>query len=682
MARRSRYAGGLDAARGASYEVKGNPLPYVIPPVAAVVNLILAGVLSRLWGAYADPTVWQAAWRAGLILACSVAIVWCTWQVGRARQLPLRAASLLMSMAACGGLFVLTFTRWTFDAVMTYLLIMITASIMLAVTKLLHGKGDDARSSPFGELGERVKELQDIGKTGRPKVVDGRVVTHTEMVHGADFGSLATKEVRTAIASANDVPVGGVRMIRDRNTPRTGRVEISPVDMLEHPPAWPGLSAPGGSIAEPLRIAVYQTGSVVPLILPGDPSVDRNAMGVLILLGASGSGKTALQLELAAEARSRVDAEVVYIDGRKGLQLPKAFRDAMHVMIHDQAEGERYLDGLIPDVAKRAAQIGGHGHDQWTAGCTKCPKYKVVIVDEASKFIESEDTMVELAESVRSAGIGLLLGQQRATGDRLPTSVRSTVGGVICMGVKDIGEAARVLSEETIEAGADPSWKNRKPGALYAELPGTDPDDWSLPGRTYKIDRDEVVAELVAYLASIGEAPAGTGIAVTAAAAVKESVASVKESVASATAEPVRDRDDDDDPDRDNDPDLVPPPVDPDCPPDEDPHAPITVPNRTRVPLDLEPENGRQYTPAEIRAMIRKAIVTAYGNGRRDVRPVNFSPIVGLVGDKGLKPPTLTKILGEFCQGPAPLLRKNDHGIYEILPPDDDEPGAALARAA
>lgn len=653
-----------DLRRGATHEVKGNPLPYVIPPVAAVGNLILAGILSRLWGAYAHPSVWQVAWRAGLILLCSTAIVWCTWAVGRPRQLPLRTASLLMSGAACGGLFVLTFSRWSFDKIMTYLMIMFTASIMLAITKLLHGRGDDARANLFGDLGERVRELQDIGKTGKPKEIEGRIVTHAEMVPGADFNSLAKPDVRTGIASALDVPVGGVRMIRDHNTPRTGRIEISPVDMLEHPPAWPGLSAPGGSIAEPLRIAVYQTGAPIPIYLPGDPAEGRNAMGVMILLGQPGSGKTELQLFLAAEARSRRDAEVVYIDGRKGLQLPKAFRDAMHLMIHNAQDGERYLGGLIAEVARRAAQIGGHGHEQWTAGCAKCPKYLLVIVDEASKFLESEDTLVELTESVRSAGIGMLLGIQRATGDRMPTSVRTSIGGAICMGVKDVGEGARVLSEETIEAGADPGWKNRKPGALYAELPGTDPDDWSLPGRTYKPDRDGVIGELVAYLTAIGETPT---------------------EAAGAPAEPAPPEayrgDEDDDPDADRDAECAPPPVDPDCLPDEDPHEPITVPRRTRVPLDLDPENGRQYSPAEIRSMIRKAILTAYGNDVRAVRPSNFAPIVSLVGEEGLKPPTLTKILGEFCQGPDALLRKGDRGVYEILPPAGED-GSELAAAA
>ncbi|WP_436528599.1 ATP-binding protein [Actinoplanes sp. HUAS TT8] len=667
MARQSRYSGGMNLARGASREVHGNPLPYVIPPVSAVVNLILAGILSRMWGAYANPTVWEAAWRAGLIVICSTLIVWCTWGVGRARKFELRVASMLMSICSCGGLFVLTFRPWSFDAVMVYLIIMITTSLLLAVTKLLRGDGTDARAGVFGELGDRVRELQDIGKTGTPKMIDGRIVTHTEMVHGGNFADLQKKEVRTAIASSLDVPVGGVRMVPDRGTPRVGRMEISPVDMLENPPAWPGLSAPGGSIADPIRLAVYQTGSIVPLILPGDPKAERNAIGVLVLLGASGSGKTALQLELACEARSRVDAEVVYIDGRKGLQLPKAFRDAMHVMIHNQTDGERYLDGMIAEVARRAAQIGGHGHDQWTAGCTKCPKFQVVIVDEASKFIESEDTMVELAESVRSVGIFVLLGQQRATGDRLPTSVRSTIGGVIVMGVRDIAEAARLLSEETIEAGADPSWKNRKPGALYAEVPGTDPEDWSLPGRTFKIDRDELVAELIAYLASIGEAPDDTGA--TAGAPVPP-----RPPAPVGTGEVV-DEGRDDDPDADRDTECAPPARDPECLPEEggDPYEPIRVPNRKRIPLDLEPADGRQYSPSEIRAMVRQMILSGYQQGQRVCRPSQFSALVDVVGEDGLKPPTLTKILKEFCQGPEPLLsRTGDRGVYDIIVPAPD----------
>ncbi|MEU4164537.1 DNA/RNA helicase domain-containing protein [Actinoplanes sp. NPDC026670] len=673
MARQTRTRGGMDAARGASYEVRGNPLPYVIPPVSAIVNLILAGVLSRMWGAYANPTVWEAAWRAGLIVICSTLIVWCTWGVGRARKLELRVASLLMSICSCGGLFVLTFRPWSFDAVMVYLIVMVTLSLLLAITKLLRGDGTDQRAGVFGELSERVRELQDIGKTGTPKTVDGRIITHTEMVHGGNFADLQKKEVRTAIASAMDVPVGGVRMVPNRGTPRVGRMEISPVDMLENPPAWPGLSAPGGSIAEPIRLAVYQTGQVVPLILPGDPKAERNAIGVLVLLGASGSGKTALQLELASEARSRVDAEVVYIDGRKGLQLPKAFRDAMHVMIHDQAEGERYLDALIPEVARRAAQIGGHGHDQWTAGCAKCPKFRVVIVDEASKFIESEDTMVELAESVRSVGIFLLLGQQRATGDRLPTSVRSTIGGVICMGVRDVAEAARLLSEETIEAGADPSWKNRKPGALYAEVPGTDPEDWSLPGRTFKIDRDELVAELIAYLASIGEAPDGAVVAAPAAAAPRRP--------APAPAGEVMPGEDDDDPDADKDAECAPPRRDPECLPEEggDPYEPITIPRRERIPLDLEPAEGRQFSPSEVRAMVRRMILSAAEQGQRTCRHSQFAPLVDVVGETGLKPPTLSKILKELCQGPDPLLsRTGDKGVYDILVP---EAGAELVGA-
>jgi hypothetical protein len=657
-----------DLARGAAYTVQANPLPYVVPAAAGLVNLVLSGVLSLLWGAYARPTVWETAWRSGLILACSGLIVWATWRVGRARKAELRVASMLMSATSCVGLWALTFRGWTFDSVMVYLLVMACACVLLAVTKMLRGDGGDTRPGLFGELAERVQELKDVGQTGRPKVIDGRIVTHTEMLPGADFGELAKPGVRTAIASALNVPVGGVRMVADRNTPRTGRMEVSPVDMLENPPAWPGLSAPGGSIADPVRVMVYQTGRPVPLYLPGDPDAGRNAMGVLLLLGQSGSGKTELQIFLAAEVRSRRDTEVVYIDGRKGLQLPEALRTNVHTFIHEASKGEEYLAGLVHEVARRAAQLGAHGHDQWTGGCPKCPPFRLVIVDEASKFIAAEDDLVELAESIRSVGICLLLGIQRATGDRLPTSVRSTIGGVICMGVKNVQEAARVLSEETIEAGADPGWQNKKPGALYAELPGTDSDDWSLPARTYRPDRDGVLAELVAYLNGTGQAPAAAPAPAGPLPAPAGDGEVVDEHQEPAEADS-------------DDPDVQPVPVDPDCPPDPDPFTPITVPNRPRIPLDLEPANGQKFKPSEIREIFRQAIMQAYAEGHREVKPSSFAPVVSIVGEDGLRPPTISKILREFCEPaadrPALLRRAADRGVYQIIIDDQQLIGAA-----
>lgn len=641
-----------DLVRGVGQVVRDSPLPYVVPPAAALINFGASGLLAHVWGAYADPTPWESAWRSGVMLCCSGGIVWTTWMVGRARHLPLRAASLLMSTGSCAGLWVLTWRGWTPDSVITYLLTMGAASAMLATTRLLRGDGTDAKPSAFGELSERVQELKDIGKTSRPKVVDGRIVTEVTMQRGGDFGKLTRPEVRTAIASAHDVPVGGVRMVPDRTSPRRGRMEISPVDMLENPPAWPGLSAPGGSIAAPIRLAVYQTGGELPLILPGDPTAGRNAIGVMILLGQSGSGKTELQLFLAAEARSRRDTRVTYIDGRKGLQLPEAFRNAMHTMICDAAEGEQYLESLVDLVATRAAQIGGHGHEQWTPGCGKCPPFEVVIVDEASKFIESEDALVELAESVRSVGIFILLGLQRGTGDRVPTSVRSTVGAVICMGTKTTAEGARVLSEDTITAGADPGkWSNKKPGALYAELPGVDPDDWSMPARTYKPDRDRVIAELVAHLG--GEQPPAPAAPLPA---------------PLGEGEPVDDDQADEQTEVD-DPECPPLPDDPDCPTDDDPRTPLTVPTRKRIPLLLEPEGGRQFTPDEIRDFFRQAIEQARDRGIEYVKPSSFGPIVNLVGENGLRPPTITKILREFCEpGPGQLLRRSPtRGVYVVL---------------
>jgi hypothetical protein len=357
-------------------------------------------------------------------------------------------------------------------------------------------------------------------------------------------------------------------------------------------------------------------------------------------------------MKLAAEARSRRDVEVVYIDARKGGQLPSDLRKAVHVFIADEDAGESYLHALVDAVSARAAQMGEHGHAQWTEGCDRCPKFLLVIVDEASKFVEAEDVLVELAESVRSVGIMLLLGLQRATGDRLPTSVRTTVGGVICLGVSNAREGGRVLSEETMAAGADPGWKNTKPGALYAELPGTDPDDWSLPARTYRPDGGAMLSELVAYLASVDEQ-------VTPAPQLPVPV------------EPSPNG---------GDPECPPLPVDPECLPDEDPREPIDVPDRPRIPLTLEPETGQQYSPAEVRAMFRQMILGAHEKGVTQVKPAMFPRIAEVVGEEGVKPPTVSKILKELCQpGPDRMLRRSEaRGVYLI----DLEQAPALVGAA
>jgi hypothetical protein len=155
--------GKADLLRGAHVSIRANVSPYLLPPAAALGNLILAAVLSHVWGVYAHATPWQMAYRTAAVAGCGALVTWATWRVGQARRLELRVASMLMSAAASVFLFVFTFRGMTGDTVTMYLLVMLCASVLLAITKLLKGDGGDARPSVFGTLAERVDELKMIG---------------------------------------------------------------------------------------------------------------------------------------------------------------------------------------------------------------------------------------------------------------------------------------------------------------------------------------------------------------------------------------------------------------------------------------------------------------------------------------------------------------------------------------
>lgn len=652
---------------GAAHVMRGNPWPYVAPLAGGVLNLALAGFLSLAWGAYdRDATVWQIACRSGLTLGIGAGLLWVTYIAGQARPLVVRAVSMAVALISTAELFVLTFAGFSFDRVVTFTLLMLGGAMALAITRLLAGDGKDTkRGSPFGVLADRVQALAQVGAMSRPKEIDGAVVTDLRMEIGATASELQTDDVRGAIAGAVGVPRGNVMLTEDPSNPSRGRLEILARNLVDKPLPYPGLSAPGGCISEPIRVGTYATGRPVPIHLFGDPDKGRNAIGVMAVLGQQGSGKTGLLLQFIAEVGSRRNADLVVLDTRKAGQLP-AWVHKIATVIGVKDAAIAYLDELVEEVRQRTDHLGAEGLSQWTPASTL--NAKVIVADEAAGMELTREgpgaVIVDLAESIRSSGIFLVVGLQRATADRFDSSAKQQLGGVICMGVKDNVEAGRVLSAPTMAAGANPeAWGNKKAGCFYAEVPGVAEEDWPRAARTFVAHPKELERAVMGYLTPKAQvtAPVPASQPTTTAAPVTDPVkAPARPKV---VKDPTKLDLTDDDPDAPRDNLML----------DEgdeneviDPHEPISA---TPAGLDLADPPVREYAPEELLGYVRTAVVRLRDKGREAVKVGTVTAMVGdVVGSDVIAPPRMTQFMGALVQ--EGLLRKADtKGWYKIVQP-------------
>lgn len=603
--------------------------PYLVTPAAASGLWVGTAGAHAMW---ADTPGWPAA---GLTLA-GVGLTALTWRAAAARGV---VRQTVATLAAGAG------STWTLGAVIAapwsrpwldmWLIGAPAASIAMAVLRVLRsGDGHDHDGGTGAGLADAVKSLRGA-RVGRARVDGARATAPVTLEAGTSAADLAGE--RDSLASALDVAATAVRVVPDADSARRARVEVVPVDQLREMIPWPGLSAPGGSIAEPVVLGRMEDGEPLRLWLPGDHAAGRNATHVLVV-GMSGAGKTELLLTLAAEVLSRADAELWMADPRKGDQLPGWLRTGAARTATAEADVEELLDALPGDIATRARWLGERGHKQWTpaAGRQGLP-YRVVIVDEAARVVAGNPLVTELAESARSAGISLILGLQRASHDRLPTSARANIGGSLVLGVRDETDASMALSDTTMDAGAAPwVWGNTRPGYLYAEVPGVEPERWSMPARSYGVDEAERAAAVAPYLPAAEPAQARP-------------------------SRPSRTGADDD---QNDEPNAA---LDQSEPPDDvDPSQPITIPpGMPRIPLGglRTPPMGTQ----EARAWLCQHLEALYDAGVTSIRPSDLSDVIEATGRGGS---WLNKELRRMAKsGPDSILEQTDRGVYRIRVP-------------
>ena len=508
--------GGRDLGRGrhspAGRRHRPKPGDYIAPPTEYVTpwlaGLVVAGLgygEHWLWGARLP----DAAWAAAATLAATAGLTALTWGYSAARLPLLRwhttAVTALAGLTTLVTLVVGPSQAWA--GVQGFGLVVVCASWNIRRIPAVRGEGRDQHGTARSGLDEL---LGLPGASAKIVSVDGpRREAEIRTVGGQDYGDV--QAAARKINAMAGLPPNSTRAVPDPDDSSKARMVMVTEDVLRAMLPWPGPSAPGGSIAAPLRHGVYEDGLPAQVWLPGNWAPDRprdvdprNAIHLLIM-GISGAGKTITALILAVEILTRRDAVLIWVDCVKGVQSAGPIQAGVACFVTDRAAAKQLFVGLRAAVAWRAQWLGQAGYREWWPGCGL--PYLVVWVEEATQAIPDGDVITRLTESMRSVGMSLVLSMQRASADNIPSSARANMGASMCFGVNDKSggqsDAQFALSEETIAAGAHPeAWGTAKPGYHYLETPGVPPERWSTKARSYYED-DAPLAAAVAQWAHV-----------------------------------------------------------------------------------------------------------------------------------------------------------------------------------
>jgi hypothetical protein len=616
--------------------------PYLVAPLFCLVALPATWGVHRAYGTSAA----SAGWTGVAVAFASVGILLFTFFLSRPRGVVMQVMATInagLAIAWCiPAILEGPFTKPKFGF---WLLFALVISFDCALYRIMRqARGDDGShgqvlNGELAELGDAVKQLKGV-RFGRPVVDGAKVTAAIEMPPGRSFEEV--QAAKREVASLLDVRATSVRTIGDPDSERSGTVHVVPRDQLRDAIPDPGIE-PGLSIADPIVLGLADSGEPAQIILPGDPAVHRNAVGVMGVVGMSGSGKTELLLRFVKEAVTRPDNDTYVIDCRKSGQLPGWVKRAATRAIDDSAEALDFLEDLERRIADRSKQLGARGLKQWERGCGI--QFETYVIFEAASFIR-ESNIVDLSEAVRSVGMCVVLELQRATYDRLPTSARSNMTTWCVLGVQNDGDAEGALPDEVAAAGAAPwKWKNGKPGYFYLLWSGRDEESWSAPCRSFiqhDADRERDVAAVLGWNDAGREEPTQV----------------------EPYTPPRGGQEPDLDDAEDDDDEGVPPGVDPDDPPDDvDPSEPIVVPpGMPRIPFG---DDRKKMLPAEALGLLRSHVFALMSAGAGHVE---MSDLADVLAQTGLSSSWMRNALRQLCdEGVLREPRPGERGVWRVV---------------
>ncbi|MFF7315059.1 plasmid transfer protein TraB [Streptomyces sp. NPDC008137] len=350
--------------------------------------------------------------------------------------------------------------------------------------------GSDSDKGLLEKVGLARTKLRDV------RVEPNRVTVPYELPAGELTNDDVTKVI-PRIASALDVPATAIRVQHDPDSARKGQFVIVPEDMLKTPTVWPGPSAPGESVAVPLRLGVYDDGS--DLVLPLLDAIH------LLVMGMTGSGKTEGAVDILLEILTRTDVAVWLADAAKAGQDFQPLVPALDWAALDTPSAGAMVAAVQAVIPARTAWLRDHSYRAWEpaaartqtsrkhscskSGACGCPgmPYLLAWFEEAAKLLRElgDDVFTGIAQEARSAGVSLVVSMQRASGYQLSTDTRASLPAALCFGVRG-DDAGFALPEEVLDAGANPAaWGNKRKGYVYLVSAGVDEDLYANPARTF-----------------------------------------------------------------------------------------------------------------------------------------------------------------------------------------------------
>lgn len=287
-------------------------------------------------------------------------------------------------------------------------------------------------------------------------------------LHGLTLPEAQNRRIH--VAQKLQLPLRAVRV----EAHPSGRADLCHVAITRKDPfsidiPWDGPYNPGACISEPIVCGVYEDSKVATFTV-----VHKH----FLVMGMTDVGKSKLWQTIYGEILNRRNVAVIYADAAKGEQTVGPLREGLAHVILSEGGIHNLVSKLNGLIRERTDILANEGLDKWHPRSSL--EYLIVHVEEVGGI--AGRTFVKLAERARSAGISLILSLQRASSDRMNTSVRYNLGTSMCFGTKDVVDSQFALGKATIQAGACPhEWGSRKKGQFYLEDDSIDTYRFPIP---------------------------------------------------------------------------------------------------------------------------------------------------------------------------------------------------------